>query len=359
MKREEIHTYINTNPGISSVDIAKSFGISRIAVYKHLQTLLKEKKIFTHGQGKSTRYFPIVHSSYQLPPEFYKNIYQHINEEYDGISETNIPSLVDHLCSYLKADGEWRYGIDAFRERMTKENHNKTPSVELLQQRLIDFLLCFLEEERKRRKNGFFDGTKSLEYILGSYKMPSSVDRLLFTQISTLPHFGRVRGANEIYWGKKDQSEALLRAGITRGIETIQSYILKNNIRYSIYTPPTVKRKVQFRGILKKLLKEKNIILQEISCSKVKNPTLTLKPQKDTKGRDRIINARSSMILQDITPYLNIPEIVIFDDNFTTGATVNAIAEMMRKQGYTNTITVITLTGNFEYIPGVTDEGDI
>jgi len=340
MKRDTIHTYINTNPGISSVDIAKHFGISRIAVYKHLQLLLKEKKILTRGQGKSTRYFPIAHSSYQLPPEFYKNVYQHINEEYDGVSETDIHSLIEHLCSYLKADGEWRYGIDAFRERMIKENQQQIPSVALLQQRLIDFLLCFLEEERKRRKNGFFDGTKSLEYILKSYNMPSAVDRLLFTQISTLPHFGRVRGANEIYWGKKDQNEALLTAGIERGIDTIIQYIQKHNIHLALYTPPTVKRKVQFRGVLKKLLKDNNIVLQEIASTKKKSQHLTLKPQKDTKGLDRIINARSSMILQDMRAYMQVPEIVIFDDNFTTGATVNAIAEMMREQGYTNTITV-------------------
>jgi uncharacterized protein YdaU (DUF1376 family) len=224
---------------------------------------------------------------------------------------------------------------------------------------LLDFFYSFLEEENKRRKNGFFYGTQSLKNNLQEHNMDSCIDELIFTQIAYLSGFGRLRGANEIYWGKKDQNAKLLQSGIKRGIKTIQKYLLKNDIQYAIYTPPTMKRKVQFRAILKEELAQEKIILHEIRCEKKQSVDRTLKAQKDTNGKDRIINARTSMRLQNISGFLHILEIVIFDDNFTTGATVNAIAEMMREQKYSGKITVITLTGNFKFIKGVTDEGDI
>jgi len=355
-----IFLYIQNSPGKSSVEIAHFFHISRIAVYKHLKKLISENKIYTSGKGKNTRYFETKQYNHTIiSNNFYSNVLRNINDEYEGLENINIPEILNNLLSYLRANGEWKYGMDAFIERIKKENNNTPPSEELLQERLEDFLLSFSEEESKRRKNGFFNGTKSLEHILKSYNMPSRVDQIIFTQIATLSYFGRLRGANEIYWGKKDQNEALLHKGISRGIDIIAQYIHKNNITHCIYTPPTMKRKIQFRAVLKKLLEKNKINLISISCTKKKSEHLTLKAQKDTKGLDRIINARTSMTLQDMRDHLNIPEIVIFDDNFTTGSTINSIAEMMRSQGYNHKITAITLTGNFEYIPGITDEGDI
>lgn len=357
--KDKILQYLIQNPGLSSSDLAQFFSISRIAVYKHLKNLKSENKIYRTGITKMSRYFPIIEKERLVTLNFYKEIQSEIIDAYDGFEEVDVKNLLEELLSYLKADGEWKYGIEAFQEKMYKENNLEFPEETLLKKKLLDFFYSFLEEERKRRKNGFFYGAKSLIHILKNYDMPNYIDDLIFTQIAYLSGFGRLRGANEIYWGKKDQSERLLRSGIEKGIKEIKAYVIKNKIQYCIYTPPTMKRRIQFRGVLKKCLAKRDIILHEISCEKKQMSERTLKPQKDTSRHERIINARTSMRLQNMADYLHVPEIIIFDDNFTTGATVNAIAEMMRQQKYTGKITAITLTGNFEYIPGITDEGDI
>lgn len=360
IKKEEILEYIQRHPLISSSELARYFKVTRVAMYYHVKKLVEENKIYAQGNKNATRYSAVFSNTPEnLPNNFFVDIKTELIEAYDGLEDINIQNLLTELLSYLKADGSWLYGMNAFEEIIRKENQGQTPNESLLAERLKIFIFSFLEQERKRRKNGFFYGTNSMKHILASYEAKIFIDEIIFTQIATLSRFGRLRGANEIYWGKKSQDKALLSAGISRGIDVIINYVKDKNIHYAIFTPPTIKRVVQFRDVLRELLKKHNIFFTEIACNKKQQDFKTLKPQKDTKGLDRIINARSSMILGNIKDFLHIPEIVIFDDNFTTGATINGIAEMMRFQGYTGTITAITLTGNFEYIPGLTDEGDI
>ncbi|MDR2411112.1 MAG: hypothetical protein LBD88_00425 [Candidatus Peribacteria bacterium] len=64
----------------------------------------------------------------------------------------------------------------------------------------------------------------------------------------------------------------------------ITQFIQKNNIKYAIFTPPTIKRQVQFRDVLKELLEKNNIFLDGEKTEKIKSDlTHTLRPQKELK----------------------------------------------------------------------------
>jgi hypothetical protein len=118
-------------------------------------------------------------------------------------------------------------------------------------------------------------------------------------------------------------------------MDLIVDFIKKNNIKMAIFTPPTIKRQIQFRDVLRDLLEKENIFLQEIKVEKIKSDFMrTLRPQKELKSFDRIINAKKTVVVNnlDLKTKNLVEEVVIFDDNFTTGATINFIAEKLKKQ---------------------------
>jgi hypothetical protein len=81
-----------------------------------------------------------------------------------------------------------------------------------------------------------------------------------------------------------DQNKYLLEKAISSSINLIIQFINKNDIKYAIFTPPTIKRQVQFRDILKELLEKNNVSLKEIKTEKIKSDlTHTLRPQKELK----------------------------------------------------------------------------
>ncbi len=359
LTKSRIYQYINSNPWQSSIQISKFLWITRVAVLHYLQELLKNNKIYKTGNTRATRYFVLVEKyPMKISRDFFTSLKKDLMNEYDWLEDIYIPNLLDSLLAILKADWTWEYGFQAFIEKIIKENSWKIPSEKLLYKRVFSFLISFFEEERKRRKNWFFDGTESLRIIMNSYDTKSYIDKLLFTQISTLPHFWRLRGTTELFYWKLDQNKYLIEKSITRSISLIIDFIRKSKIKHVIFTPPTLKRKTQFRDILKEILNKNDIYLKEISCEKIKSDFIhTLRPQKELKWYDRIINATKTIVLKNT--WINTDSIVIFDDNFTTWATLNSIAEKLRNSNYIWNITAITITWNFEYIPWVTDVWEI
>jgi hypothetical protein len=270
----------------------------------------------------------------------------------------DLNDLLNNLIAILKADWVWLYWIEGFLEKITKENNWVIPTEELLYKRLCSFYVSFFEEESKRRKNGFFDWTQSLKIIMKSYKQDTYIDKLLFTQVATLPYFWRLRWATEMFYWKLDQSYYLIEKSILRSFETIKNFIIKNDIKQVVFTPPTIKRQVQFREVLKDIFFRNSISFYEIFCNKIDSDLIhTLRPQKELKWFDRIINAKKTIIIDKPKYFDN--KIVIFDDNFTTGSTINFIAEKLRAIWFSWEIVAITITWNFEYIPWFTDDWEI
>jgi len=357
--KKRILDYIGNNPGISITSIAKFLWLTNVAIFYHIKELIKQNFIYKIWNTRSTRYF-IVNKKQNtiVSQDFFDKIKKEINEEYELEEDLNIYNLLNEILAFLWADGVWMYWIDAFIEKITRENQWNIPNKKLLYNRLISFLLSFFEEERKRRKSWFFDWTESLRIIMSSYNMNVSIDKILFTEIATLPHFWRLRTTTELFYWKLDQNRYLLEKAIKNSLDIIVNYIKKNKITNFIFTPPTLKRKIQFRDVLRELLKKESIKINEINVEKIKSDiTHTLRPQKELKWYDRIINARKTVVVGNVK--LKKGTILIFDDSFTTWATINGIAEKIRYNGYTWNIIAITITWNFEYIPGISDIGEI
>lgn len=96
----------------------------------------------------------------------------------------------------------------------------------------------------------------------------------------------------------------------------------------------------------------------EIEVTKTNLPDRILRAQKTLKGIDRIQNARENISPINMNISIQYNHILILDDNFTTGATMNAIAEKLRQRGFAGQITAMTITGKF-HSQILSDDGEI
>lgn len=181
------------------------------------------------------------------------------------------------------------------------------------------------------------------------------VDTLLFHDIVEISGFGKTKIAWELYLGKQNSDQVLLERAIAPSIRDIKKYVQDKKIDALIFTPPTIPRSTQFRDVLRDMLK---VDLFEIGVSKTVLPDRVLRAQKTLKWVERIINARENISLEEFSRLQKYGHILILDDNFTTGATMNAIAEKLKRNGFTGKTTAITITGKF-HDAVLTDDAEI
>ena len=169
-----------------------------------------------------------------------------IHEQADTI---DIHVLVQSLFLEISPEGDEIIGYPAFFRVITRENNNREPSKEHVIERLTNILVSYLDEEMKRRKNGFFDGTASLKNTLQTYGQTCHVDHLYFAELSALSHYGKLRTGVEMYYGKLLQNRELLVRAVKPCMSNIEDYCIEKQVDAIILTPPTLPRKVQFQDV--------------------------------------------------------------------------------------------------------------
>lgn len=337
--REEILQIIKTKKIISNTEISKILNISTVATYKHIQKLILEEKITKIWNAGSTRYLIKENNDYKI---LFTEIQKNIIEIYENSENINIEELINSVFLSFTASGDWLNWMDSLIFAIQRENNNIKPDNELIIRRSTEIIISYIDEENKRRKNWFFDGTNSLQNNLKLYNEKCYIDKIFFGEINMLSWFGKLKTATELYYWKLLENKKLLENAIIPQIENIKKFCKKENIDWIIITPPTLKRSIQFGDVFRE-----NFDLPIIEIKVEKNKNKFFKPQKELKWNDRFINARESIIIKDDNFIKNMKHILIIDDNFTTGATINIIWEKLNKINYKNKISSITITGNF------------
>ena len=342
---KKILEFIRNNNWVSSTEIGKYAKMTTVSAYGYLNELMHEKLILKEWQGKNTRYFYIDKMSETNKIEFIDKAISLLREDYEVmIKENEIHEILEKNFCYVNSQN-WQlsYWFQAFTAWC--EDPKRWFTDEKLPIELARLVSNCLDVEKFRRKSGFFDGTDSMRKILEPYT-EIAIDKLLFANISQISWFGRTRIATELYYWKQNSDKFLLSNAIRSSVEMIRNFISRNEVDTVIFTPPTIARLVQFNEVLRDKL---SIAQKEITVTKIKAPDRTLIAQKYTKWADRITNADSSIHIESIDNIASIKHILILDDNFTTGATMNAIAKKLRFLGYPNKITAISIAGKFHY----------
>lgn len=358
IKREKILDFLAKNPGSSSTQVAQFLGIHVVTAHTYLRELMELQNIIREGNTRSTRYF--LKTEYIFPFDIHE-IEKKVRWQTGELSILQNAKLDNVLEKYILvhlADGTFRSGFDGILNILTKERQGKRPSEDEYINGVCDFLFSLEDIELMRRKNGFFDGTQSLKNIMKKYQKDVWINQLFFCEIFSLGTRWKLRTAIELRIAKETSNELYYEKSIMPSIIKIINYI-RNNHDALIFTPPTRDRKLQFRDYFMQKLFENYPSGEfpgvEIETEKIKESWRIILEQKSLRGIQRITNADVSVNVKAPENLKTMKNIVIFDDSFTTWATINAIALKLRAQNYEGKITAITITWNFSYEPGITD----
>lgn len=331
---------------ISTTQLGKELGVTTVSAFLYVRELLEQGLIERIGHGKNTRYGLRKYENKIIDYSILDNVIDILIESgFEGADMTTREGVENLLLSYfafVSPSGLFLTGFEAFLAWCVDPKRKYIDRADQIRE-LVYWLTRYYELEVLRRKHGFFDGTKSLKEVL-DHIMEVFIDALLFHDIVEISGFGKTKIAWELYLGKQNSDRVLLERAIAPSVADIKKYIENKKIDSIVFTPPTIARSVQFRDVLREML---CINLFEIEVLKTVLPDRVLRAQKTLKGIERIINARENIVLKEFSKLQKYSHILILDDNFTTGATMNAIAEKLKRNGFTGKITAITITGKF------------
>ncbi len=359
----DIYALFTSRSTLSAPEIGSRLGVTRITSYKYLQSLIAQGLIIRQGQGRATRYaLNTLGSTISMPnvgelsikestAALLADLQQYMQDIYDEIvSIAEIESVFDQYAIYLDSQDQIYYGVVAFILWSRDPKHNNGRSLSALAQEYHQIIASL---EVRRRKNGFFDATQTAHLTL-SEDTEFAIDTFLFRELSSIPDgFGRTRAALTLYYGKLNGNRSQIEQAAQSSIEPICDYIKTHSVDAVMYVPPTLGRNIQVRAVLRDMLK---LDILEIQAHKITAPNKIQRPQKDIRDRqERIANAEKSMYIAAPAHLKSLQYILILDDSFTTGATPNALAQLLRRDGFTGQITAITICGNLSYDLAVTE----
>lgn len=296
-KQQIVLEYIVNNGQITAHDLARHFGITRQALYKHLNKLLSDGKIQKIGAPPLVYYLVDNSLTISDKPE---------------ILDSQIKKYIDAHYLFVSPKGEKLPGVTGFEKWCSKLNLPFKKTAE-------DYIKT-MKKYDEFKKNGYIDGTSKLKTSFTNI----FTDKLFYLDFYSIDRFGKTKLGQLLLFAKQSQDKRLISEIINLIKLDIQNLISKYKIDAIGFIPPTVKREVQF---MKELERGLQINLPIIKIKKIK--TTVIIPQKTlSKLNDRIENARNSIVVDDKRDFNNV---LIIDDAVGSGATINETAKQLKK----------------------------
>ncbi|MBM3257839.1 MAG: hypothetical protein FJZ05_01290 [Candidatus Nealsonbacteria bacterium] len=312
--REKIYNYILKKKQVTANKIVDNFGLSRWAIYKHLNKLLKENRISKTGK----------------PPKVFYLITKKERKKDDYSIRKEIKDFIDNRFLDITPSGIRIKGWEGFINLCKKRNLNIVKSAE-------DFVKITKKYD-SIRIDGFLDGMKKMKSTFSKVYL----DKIFYLDFYSIERFGKTKLGKELLYAKQSQDKKLIKE-LAKDIKNPIDFLVgKYKIDAVAFIPPTVKREIQFMKELEKSLK---LDLHKIKISKIKTPIII--PQKTlNKLEDRIENAKSTFVVEEDNRYDNI---LLIDDALGSGATLNEIAYQIRdKRIVKNRIMGLSITGSLK-----------
>lgn len=303
---------------ISANDLGSLLSIGQPMIHRYLKKLVEENVIKKTG----------------TPPKVYYSITEERQKsrvsEYIHNLDKKIIDVIDENFTLLEPNGTEILGFPGFIKWCDDRNYKVTEKSKEY--------VNLLQEYENFKKDGFINAT---EKIKTSFKQNEIfLNELYYLYPYSLPVFGKTKIGQWLFYAKQTQDKKLMAKVMEIIIPKIEHFILIQKVGAIAFVPPTVPRNIQF---MKELEKKIVINLPIIKIEKIKTPiTIQQKGLKDIK--DRIINAESTMLVSTRGQIYD--RVLIIDDFTGSGATLNVIAEKIKKQNNVNTVIGLTITGS-------------
>lgn len=310
----KIIRFIHTNKQSSAHDITRHLDISRQAVYKQLNNLIKKDLIYKIG--KPPKVFYLIKQIKEVPKETFV--------------DDRVKKIIEENYLLITPVGERLEGIKGFSFWCQKNN---LPIVKTAYE-----YIKTLGKYNKFKKSGFIDGTFKLKSTFDQI----FVDRLYYLDFYSIERFGKTKLGQLLLYAKQSQNRFLIKELSENIKDKIALLIRKHHVDGICFVPPTVKREIQF---MKELENNLNLQLKKISIVKIKT-NIIIAQKTLSKLVDRVENAKRTFFVEEKEKFNNI---LLIDDAVGSGSTMNEIArKIIERQIINGKIYGIAITGSFK-----------
>jgi len=310
---EKILDYIKDKKQVTGNELSLYLGISRQALFKHLNRFLAEKILIKSGRPPKVFYLLAEtkkSQNYFLEPE----IAEEIKDNYLVVT----PS------------GEFKEGMDGFVYWCEK---NKLDPIKTASE-----YVKTLAKYEVFKKNGLINGKQKFVSTFNQVNL----DKIFYLDFYSIERFGKTKLGQLLLYAKQSQDRGMIKALVESVVPRINELIKKSRIDAVGFIPPTIKREVQF---MKELQRGLALNLRILNITKIKTPVIV--PQKSLSNlTDRIENAKKSIVVEDVGQYDNI---LLIDDAVGSGATLNETAGQIKNRNLARgKIIGLAITGSFK-----------
>ena len=300
-------------------DLVGFLAISPQALHRHLAQLRQAGRIVKLGTS---------------PKVFYKLAEVAADFKTDKLTKEEI-EIIENNFSELLSNGNLVYGLDGFKQWLLKTKQKKAYK---------SLAAAYLKQKRQadayRNQQGEIDLLQKINDTFGA----TSLDGAICQDFYSIPQFGKTVLGDLLTAAKSGQDKDSLRK-ISKLFEPfLHSFIDRNKVKTLVWTPHSISRELMF---LPELRKNIALSLPAIEAVKVFSGSIPVAQKSLSKLQDRIDNARDTIFFPAAKP-IDYGNVAIIDDALGSGATLNAIAEKLKKQYAVKKVYGVTVVGSYK-----------
>jgi len=318
--KSKIYKYIVSKGRVRVHDLVREFDLSHVAIHKQVKQLVEEGKIYKLGK----------------PPLVYYAAKKVVLKKKLDISEKKKEFLDEHYL-YVSPQGEMIKGMAGFY-RWAKEV-KKESEVSLLVARYITIRKKI---NRLANKEGLIDITKKISASFSRV----FVDKAVCVDFYSLPEFGKTRLGQLTLYAKQSQNRKIIKQLAFETKKKINRVIKNNKVEAVAFIPHSIPRKLQF---LREYEEELKLKPAKIFLVKVYSGEVVVAQKSLSRLEERVENARETIVVDERKRQgENYETVLLIDDATGSGASVNEVAEKLKRQKIAKKVISFTLVSSFK-----------
>ena len=285
---------------LSPHDLRQELGISASVVHSHLRHLVELGLVEKFGNAPHVLY---------------------------AVREKTVADVVDEHFVFQDSLGVLHFGMDGFR--LWSDRGLKKISFE----EKIDLYAKRILIMESNKHEDVFDMTEKLQKVVAAGE-DVHLREMTCLSLRTLQDFGRTKMGVYMDIVKSVGSAKIMDMVLDFSVPLIIAYAKRKQVNAVLFIPPTRRRHKQIMTLLEKQFRIGPLRTAAIDIKKIRRDTP--REQKTIRDlQDRIYNADHTFHISRYSHVHNYKKILLVDDFIGSGATLNQVAKMLRKRGFT------------------------